>query len=57
MVDGAKVHLLAEMGNCVLLKFADGKVFRRKEIKIKVVVINKFAGSHIDFRFINCKED
>ena len=57
VVDGAKAHLLAEMGNCALLKFADGKAFRRKEIKTKAVVINKPAGSHIDFRLINCKED
>ena len=57
VVDGVKVYLLVEMGNCVLFKFVDGKVFCCKEIKIKVVVINKFVGSYIDFRFINCKED
>lgn len=57
VIAGAKAHILAEMGNAALLKFADGKAFRRKEVKTKACVINKPAGSHIDFRLINLKED
>ncbi len=57
VVDGAKAHLLAEMGNAALLKFSDGKAYRRKEIKTKAVVIEKPASRHMDFRLVNVKED
>ena len=57
VIDGAKAHLLAEMGNAALLKFADGKAYRRKEIKTKAVTIEKPASRYIDFRLVNLKED
>jgi len=57
VVDGAKAHLLAEMGSAALLKFQDGKAFRRKEVKYKAVTIEKPAGSFMDFRLINVKEE
>jgi putative phage-type endonuclease len=57
VVDGAKAHLLAEMGNAALLKFNDGKAYRRKEVKTKAVTIEKPASRHIDFRLVNVKEE
>jgi putative phage-type endonuclease len=57
VIDGAKAHLLAEMGNAALLKFSDGKAFRRKEIKTKAVTIEKPACRYIDFRLITTKEE
>lgn len=57
VIDGAKAHLLAEMGSAALLKFNDGKAFRRKEIKTKAVTIEKPASRYMDFRLVNVKED
>lgn len=56
VVEGAKAHLLSEMGAAALLRFDDGKAYRRKLIKTKACVIEKPAGCHMDFRLINCKE-
>ncbi len=56
VVDGAKAHLLAEMGAAALLSFRDGKAFRRKEISTKAVTIEKPAGRYMDFRLVNLKE-
>lgn len=57
VVDGAKAHLLAEMGNAALLRYGDGKAFRRKEVRYKASVIEKPAGRFMDFRLVNLKED
>jgi hypothetical protein len=57
VIDGARAHLLAEMGNAALLRFDDGKAYRRKEIKTKAVTIEKPAGRYIDFRLVNVKEE
>lgn len=57
VIDGAKAHLLSEMGQAALLKFSDGKAYRRKEIKTKACTIEKPAGRHMDFRLVNMKED
>lgn len=56
VIDGARAHLMAEMGAAALLKFPDGKAFRRKEIKTKACVIDRPAGRHMDFRLVNVKE-
>lgn len=57
VIDGARAHLMAEMGAAALLKFNDGKAFRRKEVKTKAVTIEKPAGRYIDFRLVNVKEE
>lgn len=58
LIDGARAHLLAEMGNAALLRFPDGKAYRRKLIKTKASVIERAAGQYIDFRLVNAtKED
>lgn len=57
VVEGAKAHLLSEMGQAALLKFPDGKAYRRKEISTKACVINKPACRYMDFRLVNVKED
>ena len=57
VVDGAKAHLMAEMGNAALLKFTDGKAYRRKEIAVKATTITKPASRYMDFRLVNVKED
>jgi len=54
VIDGAKAHLLAEMGNAALLRFADGKAFRRRLIERKECVIA--ASKFMDFRLVNTKE-
>lgn len=57
VIEGAKAHLLAEMGNAALLKFDDGKAFRRKLIKKKATTIVMPATSYIDFRLVTPKEE
>jgi len=57
VVEGAKAHLMAEMGAAALLKFSDGKAFRRKEISRKAVTIVQPATKYIDFRLTTTKED
>lgn len=57
VVDGARAHLMAEMGQAALLKFADGKAFRRKLISRKATTIVQPATSYIDFRLTTTKED
>jgi hypothetical protein len=55
VIEGAKAHLLAEMGNAALLKFSDGKAFRRKLTKRPGYVVE--ATSYMDFRLVNLKDD
>lgn len=57
VIDGARSHLMSEMGAAALMKFNDGKAFRRKEIKTKACTIEKPAGRYMDFRLVNVKED
>lgn len=57
VVDGARAHLMAEMGQAALLKFADGKAFRRKLISRKATTIVQPATSYIDFQLTTTKED
>lgn len=57
VIDGARAHLMDEMGAAALLKFHDGKAFRRKEIKTKAVTIEKPASRYMDFRLVNVKEE
>jgi putative phage-type endonuclease len=56
VVDGAKAHLLAEMGDAALLRFADGRALRRKEIVKKPYTVQYPASRYIDFRLVNVKE-
>ena len=57
VIDGAKAHLMSEMGSAALLKFTDGKAFRRKLIKKKATTIVQPACSYIDFRITTPKEE
>ena len=57
VVDGARAHLMAEMGGAAQLAFPDGKSFRRKLIKKKAVTIDYPATSYIDFRLTTTKEE
>ncbi len=56
VVDGAKAHLLADMGNSTAIEFADGLAFTRKEIKKKATTIQQPAMRYIDFRLAKIKE-
>lgn len=53
VIDGAKAHLLAEMGDAALLTFRDGKAFRRKQMNRQATTIVQPAMSYMDFRLIN----
>lgn len=57
VIDGAKAHLLSEMGSAAMLKFSDGKAYRRREITKKALTIVQPASRYIDFRLVNMKED
>lgn len=50
----AKAHLLWRMGESALMKFGDGKVFRRKEVKRKGYTVEDTT--FIDARLVNAKE-
>ncbi len=52
--DTAKAHLLRAMGEAAELKFADGKLFRRKLVKVKGYEVQ--PREQIDARFVNDKE-
>lgn len=56
ILDGAKAHLLAEMGNAAAIKFVDGKAFTRKVINKKGYVVEHAASRYVDFRLSNFKE-
>jgi hypothetical protein len=54
VIEGAKAHLMAEMGAAAHLKFADGKAFRRKLSTRKGFTVE--PSSYMDFRLVNLKE-
>jgi len=56
ILDGAKAHLLAEMGNAAAIRFEDGKAFTRKVVNKKAYVVEHAASKYVDFRFANFKE-
>lgn len=56
IVDGAKAHILNEMGNATALQFSDGKAFTRKVIKKKAYTVEHPASSYVDFRLGKIKE-
>lgn len=56
ILDGARAHLLAEMGNATAIEFDDGRAFVRKEIKKKAYVVEHAASRYIDFRLGKLKE-
>lgn len=56
ILDGAKAHLLAEMGQAAAIKFEDGKAFTRKVIKKKGYVVEHAPSRYVDFRLANFKE-
>lgn len=56
VVDGAKAHLLSEMGSATAIQFDDGMAFIRKEVKKKAFTINYPASRYIDARMGKLKE-
>ncbi|WP_369952343.1 YqaJ viral recombinase family protein [Ralstonia syzygii] len=54
--EGARAHLLAEMGAATAISFDDGLAFVRKEIKKKAYTVNHPASRYIDFRLAKLKE-
>ena len=56
IVDGAKAHLLAEMGNACAIEFDDGRAFIRKEVKKKAYTVDYPATRYIDLRLGKMKE-
>lgn len=53
-IDGATAHLLDRMGSAALLRFWDGKAFRRKLIKRKGYTVE--PAEYMDFRLVTMKE-
>lgn len=56
IIDGAKAHLLAEMGNACAIEFDDGRAFTRKEVKKKAYTVEYPATRYIDLRLGKIKE-
>lgn len=56
ILDGARAHLLAEMGNSSAIKFNDGKAFVRKIISKKGYTLEVKPSKYVDFRLANLKE-
>lgn len=56
IVDGAKAHLLSEMGNACAIRFSDDRAFSRKIIKKKAYTVEHKASQYVDFRFAKFKE-
>jgi putative phage-type endonuclease len=56
IIDGARAHLLSEMGNSSAIKFNDGLAFCRKEIKKKAYAVEYPASKYVDFRLSKLKE-
>ncbi|VVE33760.1 YqaJ viral recombinase family protein [Pandoraea commovens] len=54
--DGARAHLLAEMGKAAAIRFDDGHAFIRKEISKKAYSVDYPASKYIDFRLGKFKE-
>lgn len=54
--EGARAHLLAEMGASTAIAFDDGLAFVRKEIKKKAYSVHHPASRYIDFRLAKLKE-
>lgn len=56
IIDGARAHLLAEMGNASAIAFDDGQAFTRKVIKKKAYTVDYAASQYVDFRLAKLKE-
>lgn len=56
VINGARAHILAEMGNAALLRFPDGKAFRRKQISKKAMTVQYAASSYFELRLVDAKE-
>lgn len=56
ILDGARAHLLAEMGNASAIAYVDGKAFVRKIVSKKAYTVNYAATKYVDFRLSNLKE-
>jgi predicted phage-related endonuclease len=54
VIEGAKAHLMAEMGAAAMLKFGDGKAYRRKLTTRKGYAVPD--ATYMDFRLVNSKE-
>lgn len=51
VIDGARAHLMAEMGNAAFLKFSDGKAFRRKLTTRKGYTVEPLT--YMELRLVN----
>lgn len=56
ILDGARAHLLAEMGSAAAIRFDDGKAFCRKVISKKGYTVVYQPTKYVDFRLANLKE-
>lgn len=56
LIDGARAHLLSEMGNASAIAFDDGKAFARKIISKKAYTVQYPRTSYVDFRLTNLKD-
>jgi len=56
ILDGARAHLLAEMGNACAIRFEDDRAFVRKAINKKAYTVEHKATRYVDFRLANFKE-
>jgi putative phage-type endonuclease len=52
-IDGARAHVLDAMGAAALLRFTDGKAFRRKLTQRKAYAVE--ATEYVDLRLVNMK--
>ena len=57
VVDGAQMHIMAEMGNAAILRFSDGKGFRRKEVKVRGRTQTIEPYSFISLKLVNLKDE
>jgi putative phage-type endonuclease len=55
ILDGAKAHLLAEMGGACAIRFDDGEAFMRKVVNKKAYVAEHAATRYVDFRLAKFK--
>lgn len=56
ILEGARAHILSEMGNASAIKFNDGKCFARKVINKKGYTVDFPPTKYVDFRIANLKE-
>lgn len=55
ILEGARAHLLAEMGQACAIRFPDGQAFVRKVVNTKPYSVEYAARRHVDFRLTTFK--